>query len=230
MAIEKCGSISVNYNPNNVDSEVAKDMVQIAFQESIYYPNDSFYNIAFPSLSFDLLKYNEDIGYKITIGRNYCFVPDPYLEYTKNLYNALDKKYKVSIVFHNSKGENVFTYSKRNYWVALLKNNILLIILLPIVIVLSLLFGNYLTNLVSSNVQNQTLLNIIQELLPSIIGLPISVIAFKAVPMITITKVINGVIILLTVFSFYLFTGNGLAGSLILLALFILGSIKNALT
>lgn len=229
MTTESYANISVNYNPDNVDSNVANDIVQIAAKNWLSYPDDFFYNMAYPKLSFNLIKYNEDIGYKIVFN-GYKWVSDVYLQQTKSFYAELKKKYKVSIVFLDTNGKTTLEYSDRSYWLTLLKNNLIIMILLPIVMTLSLAAGNYLSESVLPKISNQTLMKIFQELLPSIIGLPVSIIAFKIQPMITFTKTINYTILLITAFAFYMFTGCGLTGSLILLAIFVLRTIQESVS
>jgi hypothetical protein len=80
-------------------------------------------------------------------------------------------------------------------------------------------------------IKNKDILNsILENAIYPLIGYPISVLAFKVQPMITITKIANCLVILLTTFSFYLFTGNGLIGALILLTIFILRSIQSSIS
>ena len=90
--------------------------------------------------------------------------------------------------------------------------------------------GNYLVSLLSTVINSKIILEpILENAIYPLIGYPISVLAFKVQPMITITKIINFLIVLLTTFGYYLFTGNGLIGALILLVLFILRSIQNSI-
>lgn len=221
------GSITASYS-DNIEESTANEIVQIIWQSLISYPEDLFYNIAYPSLHFDLTKYNDEIGYQITL-KGYRSVSDTYLDCTKSIYNSLKKKYKVSIVFLDREGKTTLQYSKRGYWLTMLKNNLFKLILLPSVIIGALMLLSYLSTKLPSAIENETVLKILQEALPGIIGLLVSIVAFKAQPMTVTTKIITCIIIITTVFLYYIFTGNGLWSSLILLALFILQSIQSSL-
>lgn len=224
MPTYKRGNILVNY-PAIVEDEVAKDCVESIFQLAC----DFSYSTNIPSICFDITKFNDEIGYQITL---YChrFVSDPELKFTKEVYNKLREKYRISIVILDKQGKLAFSYSSRNYWLALLKNNIITLVLLPIVVVLMFWLGNRLSVFLTSRCHNESIIRIIKEVLPALIGFPISLIGFKIQPMIPLTKAINGFIVCLSVFIYYLCTGNGLTGSLILLALFVLNTIQNSLT
>lgn len=221
------GSITANYS-DNIDESIANDIVQIIQKSLISYPNDLFYNLGYPSLSFDLTKFNDEIGYQIAL-KGYRSVSDTYLECTKSIYDSLQKKYKVSIVFLDPNGKTTLQYSKRGYWLTMLENNLFKLILLPCMIIGALMLLNYLSTKLPSTIGNETILQILQEALPGAIGFLVSVVAFKAQPMTVITKIITCFIIITTVFLYYIFTGNGLWSSLILLILFILKSIQNSL-
>lgn len=221
------GNITANYS-DNIDESTANDIVQIVSNSLISYPNDLFYNLGYPSLTFDLTKYNDEIGYQISL-KGYRSVSDTYIECTKSIYDSLQKKYKVSIVFLDSEGKITLQYSKRGYWLSMLKNNLFKLILLPVVIIGALMLLNYLSAKLPLTIGNETVLKILQEVIPGIIGLLVSIVAFKAQPMTVITKIITYFIIIMTVFLYYIFTGNGLWSSLILLVLFILQSIQNSL-
>lgn len=228
MRTETSGSMTVEYDEMSVNPVTARDMVEIAYRESIPYPNDFFFNIAYPHETFYLTKYSDEIGYRITF-RGYRHVPDPYLEYTRNLHQSLEKKgYRVSIVFLASDGKITFEYSDRNYRKELLKNNLFVMLAIPVVTVLTLILLNYLSGLAVSKVDSPALLNVIQQLLP-LLCYPMSILAFKSLPLIPLTKMTNGFIMILSVFMYYISTGNGLVGSLILLAIFVLNSIQNSL-
>lgn len=230
MATEQSGTLLVDYNPQYVNPVLAKDIVNIADHITLTYPKDFFYNIAYPHETFYLTKnyYHTETEYTITF-QGYSNINDPYLEFTKSFDKALKKKhYYVSIVFLDKKGRTTFKYSNRNYWIGLLKNNIFTLILLPIIVILTLKLGNYLSDLAIEKIQRPRLLNAIQQLMP-LIGFPITLVAFKIKPMIKFTMVINSFVVLLTVFLFYFCSGNGLVGSLVLLVLFVLNSIQNSL-
>jgi hypothetical protein len=230
MQIAKYGNISAHYHFGNVEDVIAQDIAKIIFNYSIYYPRDIYYNMSYPDLHFELTKYNDEIGYQITFV-GYGWVCDSYLQFTKRIYKALRKKYMISIVFLDNTGNITLEYSNRNYWITLLKNNLLLYLLLPPVTVILFLLGNYLTSLFSTLIKNKYILEAIMDnAVYPLIGYPISILAFKINPMITITRIINYMMILVTVFAFYLFTGNGLIGALILLVVFILKSIETSIS
>ena len=227
MAIAQKGHIQANYNPRNVEEAVAKDIVDTVFGISVGYPRDFFYNLAYPSLDFDLSKRNDELGYQMTL-HGFGSVADPYLEFTKEMYEALRKKYRISIVFLTKSGELTFEYSKRNYWIAMLKNNLFLIILTPLVVMLMLWLNNKLAPLpifASEGFFGKFL----KELLPVVIGYPITLVAFKLQPKTLLTKIFSWALVLISVFVFYLCTGSGLVGSLILLGLFVLQAIQGML-
>ena len=226
MAIAQRGSINCCYSPNSVEDSVANEVVEVIQQISFSYPRDGFYNLAYPKLDLNLTKLSNELGYQITLN-GFGHVPDPYLKFTKELYHSLNKKYKTSIVFLDSNHNITLDYSDNKYWKTLLQNHIISFILLPIVVIAMLALGRYLVSLINNdNFISKSLL----ELIPFIVGYPISLIAFKTQPMIPATKVISCIIVLISVFVFYLFSGNGLIGSLILLAVFILQSVQNSLT
>ena len=229
MSFAKAGSITVNYNPDSVDTSIARDVVDTFNHVSLYYPNDIFFNLACPSLNFDLMKRNDEIGYQITF-YDYNSLADTYLQFIKRVYKELQKKYKISIIFLGTKGNITFEYSKKNYWKALFKNNIIPILLIPPTVVFTLWLGNLILSWLSSVIKNEFVLNWVCEMLPLLIGYPVTIIAFKSMPLIPITKIINFVVVIISVFAYYFFTGNGLIGSCILMAICILQSIQNTLT
>ena len=223
MPTYKRGNIIANYS-RIVEDEVAKDFVESFFQLAC----NCYCNSTIPTIYFDITKFNDEIGYQITL-HGYRSVFDPDLKFTKEVYNELRKKYSISIVFLDKQGKLTFSYSNRNYWLALLKNNIFTLVLLPIIVVLMFWLGNRLSVFLTSRCHSESMVRIIKEVLPALIGFPISLIAFKIQPMIPITKAVNGLIVCLSVFLYYFCTGNGLTGSLILLALFVLNTIKESL-
>lgn len=222
MPFARQGRINVNYSPNNVGDAVAKDIEDTFRRISYHYPDTTF------DLSFDLTKINDDIGYQITF-HGITHIPDPCLEFIRSVYRELQKKYRVSIVFMDSKGKIVYQYSNKNYWGYLLKTNSLNFLIIPPIVVFSLWLGNYLISLLSSIISNETVMSFINEILPAAVGYPISLVAIKSSPKIPFTYIISCLIVLITVFLFYLFTGNGLIGSLLLMVIFILKTIQNSL-
>ena len=226
MAIARNGYVIAIYNPSNVADSVANDIVQIIDKISYGYPKDGFYNLAYPKLEFDLTKLNDEIGYQITLN-GYGHVPDPYLKFTKEMYHALNEKYRVSILFLDSKHRVTLDYSDDKFWGVILKNHFFSFILIPIVVVAALSLCNHLIPSVSDqNFWGKFL----RELIPAIVGYSISFVAFKLQPMIPLTKILSWILILVTVFLFYLFSGSGLVGALILLGLFILKSIQSSVS
>ena len=228
MPIVNYGRINVDYSPNNVGDAVAKDIADIFQRISYHYPDDFFYNLAYPNLSFELTKINDEIGYQITF-HGITNIADPYLEFIRKAHKELQKKYKISMVFLDSSGKLAFQYTGKNYWSTLLKYNSLLFLMIPPVVVFSLWLSNYLFSLLSSVISNETVMSFINDILPAIVCYPITIIAIKSSPKIPATYIISCLIVLITVFLFYLFTGNGLIGSLILLVAFILKSIQDSL-
>lgn len=226
MAIAQRGSINCYYSPDSVSDSVANEVVEAIQHISFSYPRDGFYNLAYPKLDLNLTRLNDELGYQITLN-GFGHVPDPYLKFTKELYHSLNKKYKTSIVFLDSNHNVTLDYSDNKYWKTLFQNHIISFIILPIVVIAMLALGRHLVSLINNeSVVGKALL----EIIPLIVGYPISFIAFKTQPMIPATKVISCIIIIISVFSFYLFTGSGLIGSLILLAIFALQSIQSSLT
>ena len=135
----------------------------------------------------------------------------------------------MSIVFVDSKGKKTLEYSKAGYWRTLLLNHCISFLILPFVTIGMLYLGNYLATLLSNGNDAGFFVKFARELLPTLVGFPISLVAFKLQPMILPTKVISSIIILASTFLFFFFTGNGLVGSLILLAIFVLQSIQSSL-
>ncbi len=226
MAIAKRGSVMAIYNPSNVADSVADDMVQIIQQISYGYPNDLFYNLAYPKLEFYLTKLNDEIGYQITLN-GFGHVSDPALKFTKEMYHALNNKYNVSIIFLDSKHRVTLDYSDDKFLGVILQNHLFSFILIPIIVVATLSLCNHWM----SSVSDQTFWGkLLRELIPVFVGYPLSFVAFKLQPMIPLTKILSWILILVSVFLFYLFTGSGLVGSLILLGIFILKSINSSLS
>ena len=228
MPIAKQGNIEANYRSDEVDDAVAQDILQTVFGVSCFYPKDLFYNLAYPSLRFDVSRRSDGRGYQMTL-KGYGWVADPYLKFTKEVYESLNKRYPVSIVFLDSKGKKTLEYSKAGYWRTLLLNHCISFLILPFVTIGMLYLGNYLATLLSNGNDTGFFVKFARELLPTLIGFPISLVAFKLQPMILPTKVMSSIIILASTFLFYFFTGNGLVGSLILLAIFVLQSIQSSL-
>lgn len=224
---QKC-NIEANYRSEEVDDAVVQDILQTVFGVSCFYPKDLFYNLAYPSLRFDVSRRSDGRGYQMTL-KGYGWVADPYLKFTKEVYESLNKRYPVSIVFLDSKGKKTLEYSKAGYWRTLLLNHCISFLILPFVTIGMLYLGNYLATLLSNGNDTGFFVKFARELLPTLIGFPISLVAFKLQPMILPTKVISSIIILASTFLFYFFTGNGLVGSLILLAIFVLQSIQSSL-
>ena len=98
MATANKFSITANYSPSNVEERIANDIVDTIADVSLSFPHDSFYNLAYPNLVFDLTKINNEIGYQITL-HGFGWVSDKYLEFTKIMYQELSKKYRISILF-----------------------------------------------------------------------------------------------------------------------------------
>lgn len=228
MPTAKQGNIEANYRSEEVDVSVVQDILQTVFGVSCFYPKDLFYNLAYPSLRFDVSRRSDGRGYQMTL-KGYGWVADPYLKFTKEVYESLNKRYPVSIVFLDSKGKKTLEYSKAGYWRTLLLNHCISFFILPFVTIGMLYLGNYLATLLSNGNDTGFFVKFARELLPTLIGFPISLVAFKLQPMILPTKVMSSIIILASTFLFYFFTGNGLVGSLILLALFVLQSIQSSL-
>ena len=227
MQIATYGNISASYNSGNVEDKIAIDIAEIVFRNTSNHP-DSFYNMAYPKLQFELIKDNK--GYQLSFV-GYRWVADTYLQYTRHIYKALQKKYSVSIVFIDSERNITLEYSNKNYWKTLLKNNFIIYLILPPLIILLFSLSNYLTSLLSKLITNRNVLDsILENALYPLICYPISVLAFKIQPMITITKIATWLVILFTTFGFYLYSGNGLIGALILLVLFILRSIQRSIS
>ena len=224
---QKC-NIEANYRSEEVDVSVVQDILQTVFWVSCFYPKDLFYNLAYPSLRFDVSRRSDGRGYQMTL-KGYGWVADPYLKFTKEVYESLNKRYPVSIVFLDSKGKKTLEYSKAGYWRTLLLNHCISFFILPFVTIGMLYLGNYLATLLSNGNDTGFFVKFARELLPTLIGFPISLVAFKLQPMILPTKVMSSIIILASTFLFYFFTGNGLVGSLILLAIFVLQSIQSSL-
>ena len=225
MATVKRGSVQINYDLGNVTDRVADEMAEIIQRVSFDYPNDCFYNLAYPSVKFELTKFPDGSGYQLTkVLRNFA---DPYIQFIKKAYHALNRKYKESMVFLDSKGKVTLNYSDDKYAGILLRNHLFSIVLIPVVtvVVLSLL-GRWMPSAGDQSFWGKVL----REVIPVVVGLPISFVAFKLQPMIPVTKILSCALIVVTVFLFYLFTGSGLVGSLILLGIFILQSIQNSLT
>ena len=225
MATVKRGSVQINYDSSNVADVVADEMAEIIQKVSFDYPNDSFYNLAYPSVKFELTKLPDGSGYQLTNSlRN---LADPYIQFIKRAYHALNRKYKVSMVFMDSKGKVTLNYSDDKYLGILLRNHMFSTVLIPVVTVVCLsLLGRWMPSAGDESFWGRVL----REVIPVVVGLPISFVAFKLQPMIPATKVMSCALIFITVFLFYLFSGSGLVGSLILLAIFILQSIQNNLT
>ena len=228
MPIAKQGNIEANYRSEEVDVSVVQDILQTVFGVSCFYPKDLFYNLAYPSLRFDVSRRSDGRGYQMTL-KGYGWVADPYLKFTKEVYESLNKRYPVSIVFLDSKGKKTLEYSKAGYWRTLLLNHCISFFILPFVTIGMLYLGNYLATLLSNGNDTGFFVKFARELLPTLIGFPISLVAFKLQPMILPTKVMSSIIILASTFLFFFFTGNGLVGSLILLAILILQSIQSSL-
>jgi hypothetical protein len=227
--IAKYGNISAYYHFWDVEDDIAQDITETIFRNSSDC-RDSFINMAYPELHFELTKYNDKRGYQIAFV-GYGWVSDTNLQFTRRIYEVLQKKYTISIVFLDNKRNITFEYSNKNYWKTLLKNNFILYLILPPVIILLFFLGNYLTSLLATIIKNNDVLDtILENAIYPLIGYPISVLAFKIQPMITITKIANCLVVLLTTFAFYLFTGNGLIGALILLVIFILRSIQSSIS
>ena len=226
MATVKRGSVIAFYNPSNVVDSVADDMVQIIQKISFDYPNNMFYNLAYPKLEFDLTKLNDEIGYQITLN-GYGHVSDPYLKFAKEMYHALNKKYKVSILFLDSNHRVTLDYSDDKFLGVILQNHLFSFILIPIIAIATLsLLSRWMSSVSDHTFWGKLLL----ELLPAVVGYPLSFVAFKLQPMIPLSKILSWVLILFTFFLFYFFTGRGLVGSLILLGLVILNSIQSSLS
>ena len=228
MPTAKQGNIEANYRSEEVDVSVVQDILQTVFGVSCFYPKDLFYNLAYPSLRFDVSRRSDGRGYQMTL-KGYGWVADPYLKFTKEVYESLNKRYPVSIVFLDSKGKKTLEYSKAGYWRTLLLNHCISFFILPFVTIGMLYLGNYLATLLSNGNDTGFFVKFARELLPTLIGFPISLVAFKLQPMILPTKVMSFIIILASTFLFFFFTGNGLVGSLILLAIFVLQSIQSSL-
>ena len=228
MPTAKQGNIEANYRSEEVDVSVVQDILQTVFGVSCFYTKDLFYNLAYPSLRFDVSRRSDGRGYQMTL-KGYGWVADPYLKFTKEVYESLNKRYPVSIVFLDSKGKKTLEYSKAGYWRTLLLNHCISFFILPFVTIGMLYLGNYLATVLSNGNDTGFFVKFARELLPTLIGFPISLVAFKLQPMILPTKVMSSIIILASTFLFYFFTGNGLVGSLILLALFVLQSIQSSL-
>jgi hypothetical protein len=228
MPTAKQGNIEANYRSDEVDDAVIQDILETVFGVSCFYPKDLFYNLAYPNLRFDVSRRSDGRGYQMTL-KGYGWVADPYLKFTKEVYESLNKRYPVSIVFLDSKGKKTLEYSKAGYWRTLLLNHCISFLILPFVTIGMLYLGNYLATLLSNGNDTGFFVKFARELLPTLIGFPISLVAFKLQPMILPTKVMSSIIILASTFLFYFFTGNGLVGSLILLALFVLQSIQSSL-
>lgn len=224
---QKC-NIEAYYRSEEVDVSVVQDILQTVFGVSCFYPKDLFYNLAYPSLRFDVSRRSDGRGFQMTL-KGYGWVADPYLKFTKEVYESLNKRYPVSIVFLDSKGKKTLEYSKAGYWRTLLLNHCISFLILPFVTIGMLYLGNYLATLLSNGNDTGFFVKFARELLPTLIGFPISLVAFKLQPMILPTKVMSSIIILASTFLFYFFTGNGLVGSLILLAIFVLQSIQSSL-
>ena len=135
MRIATYGNISASYNSGNVEDNIAIDIAEIIFRNSSNHP-DCFYNMAYPILQFELIKNNK--GYQLSFV-GYRWVADTYLQYTRHIYKALQKKYPVSIVFIDSERNITLEYSNKNYWKTLIKNNFIIYLILPPLIILSLL-------------------------------------------------------------------------------------------
>ena len=228
MPTAKQGNIEANYRSEEVEVSVVQDILQTVFGVSCFYPKDLFYNLAYPSLRFDVSRRSNGRGYQMTL-KGYGWVADPYLKFTKEVYESLNKRYPVSIVFLDSKGKKTLEYSKAGYWRTLLLNHCISFFILPFVTIGMLYLGNYLATVLSNGNDTGFFVKFARELLPTLIGFPISLVAFKLQPMILPTKVMSSIIILASTFLFYFFTGNGLVGSLILLAIFVLQSIQSSL-
>jgi len=225
IQIAKYGNISAHYHFGNVEENIAMDIAETIFKNSSHC-QDFYHNMAYPELHFELTKYNDEIGYQISFV-GYGWVSDAYLQFTRRIYKALQNKYRIAIVFLDKKGNVTLEYSDKIYWKTLLKNNFIMYLLLPPIITLLLSLSNYVVFLLSTIIKNKDILDpILENAIYPLISYPISVLTFKVQPMITITKIANYLVILLTTFAFYFFTGNGLFGALILLAIFILKSIQ----
>ena len=160
--IAKCHNISAYYHFWNVDDYIAEDITKIIFNCSIHYPRDIFYNMSYPDLDFELTKLNNEQIYQITFV-GYGWVSDTYLQFTKDIYNALQQKYSISIVFLDEKRNLTLKYSNKNYWKALLINNFIIYLLLPPVIILMFSLGNYLVSLLSTVINSKIILEPILE-------------------------------------------------------------------
>lgn len=225
MAIEKCGEVTAYYSAGNVDNYVVKDIVNTVRSVSLGLL-DSI-NSPAPRVTFDLNKFNDELGYQITF-KTQSPISDHQLLLIKHIYNALRLKYKISIVVIDNSKE-LFSFSNNNYQKALLKNNLMIYLLLPPVVMLTFAISHFLLDLLRSLFNSETLIGFISDNFIPLLGYPLSILAFGLKPMIFSTKAISYIIILLSAFSYYFITGNGLYGSLLLLILFILNSIKNSL-
>ena len=225
MEIEKYNSVTAFYYADNVEKYVVKDIVNTVYSASIGLL-DSI-NSPTPRVSFNLGKFNDELGYQITFDIRGS-LSDHQLLLIKRIYNALRKKYKISIVVNSNNGEE-FKYTNKNYWIALLKNNLPIYLLLPIVVMVTFAISNFIFGLFKSFIKSETIRNIISDTFIPLLGYPLSIFAFVIKPMIFSTKFISCVIILLSAFAFYLITGNGLYGSFLLLVLYILKSIQDSL-
>ena len=92
-----------NIEAKEVDVSVVQDILQTVFGVSCFYPKDLFYNLAYPSLRFDVSRRSDGRGYQMTL-KGYGWVADPYLKFTKEVYESLNKRYPVSIVSSIPKG------------------------------------------------------------------------------------------------------------------------------
>lgn len=229
MATARQGNIVANYSQNNIDEKIANDIVETIWEVSALYPRDIFENLAYPNLVFDLSKCNDEIGYQISLN-GYNWVSDKYLQFTKEMYHKLNKKYRINILFFNKNGKITLNYSDDIYFKTLLKNNIISYLLLPPIVFGCLYLSNYLITWILTLTNNSIILNLAEELLVPLICYPISIVAFGTQPPIMITRIISYFIIFSSAFAFYFISGNGLYGSFILLAIFILKSIQNAIS
>lgn len=226
MAIEKSGEVTAFYSAGNIDVYVVKDIVNTVRSVSLGLL-DSINGPA-PRVVFELIKFNNELGYQITFNTN-SPITDHQLLLTKNIYNTLRNKYKISIVIIDESGKE-FNFTNDNYRKAILKNNIFIYLLLPPVVMLTFAISHFLLDLLRSLFNSETLIGFISDNFIPLLGYPLSILAFGLKPMIFSTKVISYIIILLSAFAYYFITGNGLYGSLILLVIFILNSIKNSIS
>lgn len=218
MATANKLDITANFSPSNVDERIANDIV------------DTIAKVSFPSpkLFFELTKINDEIGYQITFHGD-GWISDKLLEFTKKMYLKLSKKYRINILFLDEKGKVALKYSNENYYKTLLKFHSKEYILLPFVVFGCFFLCHIFIKLISYLTNSDFFVNLAGELAP-FICYPISILAFGVQPPIMFTRIISYLIILSSAFAYYLFTGNGLWGSLILLVVFILNSVKESLT